>query len=57
MALFSLKSRIFRALGQNGVLWGQLELTLGELGLSCRFAEGGTGNQVLGPSCDTAAAL
>ena len=35
MAVFSLKPRIFRALGQNGVLWGQTNLTLGLMGWFC----------------------
>ena len=35
MAVFSLNPRIFRTLGQNGVLWGQLELTLGPMGWFC----------------------
>ena len=32
MAVFSLKPRIFRAQGQNGVLWGQSEFTLDPMG-------------------------
>ncbi len=34
MAVFGLKSRIFRAQGQNGVLWGQSGFTLGPMGWS-----------------------
>ena len=32
MAVFGLKQRIFRAQGQDGVLWGQSEFTLDPMG-------------------------
>ena len=32
MAVFSLKPRIFRAQGQDGVIWGQSEFTLDPMG-------------------------
>ena len=32
MAVFGLKPRIFRAQGQDGVLWGQSEFTLDPMG-------------------------
>ncbi len=32
MAVFGRKSRIFRAQGQNGVLWGQSKFTLDPMG-------------------------
>ncbi len=37
MAVFSLKPLIFRAQGQNGVLRGQSELTVGPMGWFCHF--------------------
>ncbi len=35
MAVIGLKPRIFCTLGQNGVLWGQSELTFDPMGRFC----------------------